>query len=389
MVAWTARFGRDQQVTELLRLSTTRANPSWLPSSDARLVPYCNWRPTHGAIGQPNEVNPSRATDGRYVMAAKNPNTWRWPRFRRIMRCEGAECVIRDSSTDRTLPRNAGRNADAVLNAEMPQRRILPTSPPAWAAQTVPAQGTKQLGGAGCLGAKLRKASEVHVVYGTRREGHTCVATCGRRVQIVEAHGTHPFSLSNAPGPRLFQRRRPHSRSLGLQIPMSPRQTHINPGRRTCILRARITLTHASQRHTSSCNRGERGTTKGLPSATSSRLPIPGFMCHFSMVRSGRSQIGRSPCGVQRHVLPHTGKKLVEHWLSRPLSRLLPSQRLSSQRLAIATRACTNSPLQRQPFSRPALWCTSAGLCDTLLAQTGISVRRAKMCASCYTVALS
>ena len=115
------------------------------------------------------------------------------------MRCEGAERVIRDSSTDSALPRSAGRNADAVLNAEMPQRRILPTSPTAWAArraQTVPAQGTKQLGGAGCLGAKLRKASEVHVVYGTRREGHTCVDTCGRRVHIVEAHGAHPFGIS-------------------------------------------------------------------------------------------------------------------------------------------------------------------------------------------------
>ena len=114
-------------------------------------------------------------------------------------------------------------------------------------------------------------------------------------------------------GPRLPQRHRPHSRSLGRQIPMSPRQTHISPSRRTCILRARITPTCASQRHTSSCNPGERGTTKGLPNATSSHLPIHGFMCHFSMVRSGRSQIGRSPCGVQRHVLPHTGRKLVEH----------------------------------------------------------------------------
>ena len=57
-----------------------------------------------------------------------------------------------------------------------PSARHLPTSPAAYAARrapTVPAQRTKQLGGAGCLGTKLRKASEVHVVYGTRREGHT------------------------------------------------------------------------------------------------------------------------------------------------------------------------------------------------------------------------
>ena len=77
----------------------------------------------------------------------------------------------------------------------MPQRRILPTSPTDYAARrapTVPAQRAKQLAGAGCLGTKLRKASEVHVVYGTRREGHTCVATCARRVQSVEAHGTPP-----------------------------------------------------------------------------------------------------------------------------------------------------------------------------------------------------
>ena len=85
----------------------------------------------------------------------------------------------------------------------MPQRRILPTSPTAYAARrapTVPAQRTKQLGGAGCLGTKLRRASEEHAVYGTRREGHTCVATMAAGCKLSRHTGHTPAASAGAIG---------------------------------------------------------------------------------------------------------------------------------------------------------------------------------------------
>ena len=186
-----SRIGRYVRVRKSDFLRAARAKPAWLPLRYARRVPDGDRRPLHGTVWQPDEVNSIRPIRGRDMMTTKNAYP-RWRRrLRRVVGCEGAQCVVPDCPSHRILTRQLRRHRDSLALACRADLCIMPGSPATWSAvraAAVSARGAQQLRRSGSLDAELGEAAYVHAVAGTCRKRHGCMFAATGRPQGLEAH---------------------------------------------------------------------------------------------------------------------------------------------------------------------------------------------------------